>query len=333
MSDRAEDDSAEDTAEKFKNTGITHADLRGDDQDWQPLPRAAKLQLLRMLPSCISVLEEWPLMDNERDSVQDFTQRFLAQPQGYSWSLDFSGNLFCELAYEGFLSTSLEIPTGGDLVVQVLLPWNDPTRNTLDWQDVHISRQVRKRAKKYTMTVDTAYDDVILGCVRMHGEPWLYRGLRWLMRGLFARGYSGDRSFKVGVHSFELWDEDGRLVAGDLGYTVGGVYTSMTGFRLQDTQGAGEVQLVLTAALLRKMGFVWWDLGMVMKYKGRLGAKVVDRDAFVKRLHTSRDQLATFSSPRAGGQELLNELLEFQRSSSEATGGAVAPTGGAEPLS
>lgn len=35
----------------------------------------------------------------------------------------------------------------------------------------------------------------------------------------------------------------------------------------EDTQGAGEVQLVLTAALLKKMGYAWWDLGMTMKYK------------------------------------------------------------------
>merc|ERR1712085_133770 len=46
--------------------------------------------------------------------------------------------------------------------------WNDPTRNALDFQDVHISKKVQKRAKHYTMTVDAAYDDVMLGCIRMH---------------------------------------------------------------------------------------------------------------------------------------------------------------------
>lgn len=313
MSAEDSGEEVEDTSEKFVNTSITHADLRRNDQDWEPLAGLARRNFLQKLPLFIEVLQEWPLMDYERDSIQDFTRRFLAQPQGYSWSLDFSGNMFCELAYEGFLSTSLEIPTGGALIIQVLLPWNDPTRNALEWRDVHISQKVRKRAKKYTMTVDAAYDDVMLGCIQMHGEGWLYRGLRWLLRGLFAQGYCGHCPIKVGVHSFELWDEDNRLVAGDLGYTVGGVYTSMTGFRLQGTKGAGEVQLVLTAALLLKMGFAWWDLGMVMKYKARLGAQVVSRDSFLRKLHETRDIPATFSSPRVAGRELLSHLLEFQR--------------------
>lgn len=310
-----EDDTTEDTAQKWVNVAVTAEDLRRDDQDWEPLPVAARRSLTQQLAVHVPIFEEWPLFDPESEGLQAFTRRFLSQPQGYSWCLDFSANLFCELAYEGFLSTSLEIPAGGGFQIQVMLPWNDPTRNTLDWRDVHVSRQVRKRAKQYSLTVDASYDEVMLGCIHMHGEGWLYRGLRWLLRGLFRRGYSGQRDFKVGVHSFELWDQDGRLVAGDLGYTVGGVYTSMTGFRLQDTKGAGEVQLVLTAAFLRHMGYHWWDLGMVMKYKNRLGAKVVKRDAFVKRLHESREDPIAFGSSRQAGQDLLTQLLDLQRSS------------------
>lgn len=236
---------------------------------------------------------------------------FLAQPQGYSWSLDFCKELFCELAYEGFLSTSLELDIG-ESMVQVLLPWNDPTRNALDFQDVHISKKVQKRAKHYTMTVDAAYDDVMLGCIRMHGEGWLYRGLRWLLRKLFKEGYQGKKDIQVGVHSFELWDANGDLVAGDLGYTVGGVYTSMTGFRTQESKGAGEVQLLLTASLLHKMGYAWWDLGMVMKYKAGLGATVMKRSAFLERLHQNRDSRVACQSERMEGQPLLKHLLGVQ---------------------
>merc|ERR1711933_527638 len=86
----------------------------------------------------------------------------------------------------------------------------------------------------------------------------------------------------------------------------------MTGFRTQESKGAGEVQLVLTAALLHKMGYAWWDLGMVMKYKGQLGAKVMKRDAFAERLHQNRDMRVACQSERIEGQPLLKHLLDVQ---------------------
>lgn len=307
------DAEVDDTSEKYADTSVTLEDLRKHDQVWKPLPSEQRRRLHSLIRGQIAFFRDKPYIDSAQHSVAGYTKQFLAQPGAYGWSLDFSASLFCELAYEGFLSTSLELPAGGDEVIQVMLPWIDPKRNSLDFHDMHISRQVRKRAKQYTLTVDAAYDDVILGCIRQHGEGWLYRGLRWLLRGLFKEGYRGSRSINVGVHSFELWDADGQLVAGDLGYTVGAVYTSMTGFRLKGTQGAGEVQLLLTGALLHKMGYCWWDLGMVMKYKARMGARVISREDFIKRLHGDRDKPTRCCHERCTGQELLGHLQRVQR--------------------
>eukprot|EP00747_Dinoflagellata_sp_TGD_P168685 gnl/TRDRNA2_/TRDRNA2_195659_c0_seq1.p1 gnl/TRDRNA2_/TRDRNA2_195659_c0~~gnl/TRDRNA2_/TRDRNA2_195659_c0_seq1.p1 ORF type:complete len:329 (-),score=66.83 gnl/TRDRNA2_/TRDRNA2_195659_c0_seq1:107-1093(-) len=310
----------EDTSKKYVDVTVTMADLRRHDETWQELDPYTKMKLRQLMREQMPLFTTWPHFDYERDSTAGFAKAFLAQQGAYSWSLDFSPNLFCELAYEGFLSTSMEIKAGEDFMLQVLLPWDDPIRNSLDFHETHVSRQVRKRAKHYTMTVDTAYDEVMLGCIWQHGEAWLYRGLRWLLRNLFKKGYKGSKGVPAGVHSFELWDSDGRLVAGDLGYTVGSVYTSMTGFRLQGTEGAGEVQLVLTSALLHRMGFTWWDLGMVMKYKARLGARTITRDAFIDRLHRDRDKCIPFAHERIGGQELLEELREYiSKSSSSAS--------------
>lgn len=305
------DDEVEDTSDKFVDTTVTMADLRKDDEHWQPLSSDMKLQLQEIIRSHVPYFSDKPLMNCGTTSLEEFTASFLAQPKlAYGWSLDMDAALFCEFAYEGFLSTSIELPFGGDVPIQILFPWSDPVRNSLDFADVHISRQVRKRAKRYSMTVDTAYDEVILGCVHQHGEGWLYRGLRWLLRGLHRNSYQGSMMINVGVHSFELWDSDGQLVAGDLGYTVGGVYTSMTGFRRQSTQGAGELQLVLTAALLQKMGYDWWDLGMVMKYKGKLGARTVNRKEFIERLHRDRDKSTAFHHDHIAGDLLLRHFRE-----------------------
>lgn len=173
----------------------------------------------------------------------------------------------------------------------VLLPWLAPDRCLMDYPNIRVSSKTRKRAKKYTVTVNQDFDGVVAACVKQHGESWLHPPMRDLLRALAKGGYKGrQRGLCFGVHSIELWDSNKRLVAGDLGYTVGGCYTSMTGFRAPGTQSAGTVQLVATAALLRRLGFSFWDLGMVMKYKTDLGGTTVTRDQYVDRFIAVRDK-------------------------------------------
>ena len=54
-------------------------------------------------------------------------------------------------------------------------------------------------------------------------------------------------------------NSDDELVAGDLGYTVGGVYTSLTGFHTENN--AGSVLLCALGRYLELNGFAFWDLG------------------------------------------------------------------------
>jgi hypothetical protein len=66
------------------------------------------------------------------------------------------------------------------------------------------------------------------------------------------------------------------LAAVELGYSVGTIYTSLTGAFTSD--GAGSVQLAALAALLYHCGYTRWDLGMSMLYKTHeLGCSSVPR--------------------------------------------------------
>ena len=80
------------------------------------------------------------------------------------------------------------------------------------------------------------------------------------------------------------------LLDGEVGYTVGSSYTSLSGFRLSDANGAGTVQCCAVAKLLQRCGFQMWDLGMGMTYKYELGAKDVPRKEFLAHLSAMREK-------------------------------------------
>jgi Leu/Phe-tRNA-protein transferase len=73
---------------------------------------------------------------------------------------------------------------------------------------------------------------------------------------------------------------DGELVAGEFGVVSGRVYTSYSGYKDEDS--AGTVQLALTGRYLRDTGFAFWDLGMPLDYKDRLGARNISPRLFVE---------------------------------------------------
>jgi Leu/Phe-tRNA-protein transferase len=59
-----------------------------------------------------------------------------------------------------------------------------------------------------------------------------------------------------------------------------GIYTSYSGYTDEDS--AGTVQMALTGRWLRDQGFAFWDLGMPLEYKDRLGAVNLDSRQFVE---------------------------------------------------
>ena len=153
-----------------------------------------------------------------------------------------------------------------------LLPKLHRERCILRLADLKVQRGTRKRAKHFELSVNTSLDAVVAGLRRQHGEDcWLYpplvEGLRAIMAapGAFdSDGGKGATTAAVRVHSFEVWDAaSGALVAGELGYSVGLLYTSLSGF--SEKNGAGSAQMAATGALLASADAELWDFGMVRK--------------------------------------------------------------------
>ena len=85
--------------------------------------------------------------------------------------------------------------------------------------------------REYTLTVDTAFDRVVES-IQWHtytsrpGDCWLSRELAQKLKS------SG------GFHTVELWHGD-ELIAANLGYTLGDVYSGLTKFYSRSHSGAG----------------------------------------------------------------------------------------------
>lgn len=86
-----------------------------------------------------------------------------------------------------------------------------------------------------------------------------------------------------------------ELIAGEFGYTIGGVYTSLTGFcDREKIPGCGTLQLCYLGRWLQQCGYAWWNLGhppskTSMRYKADLGGKILSRKCFLEKWQSARD--------------------------------------------
>lgn len=182
--------------------------------------------------------------------------------------------------YEGYLPTAYG-PVEGP-VDYILLPKLHQERCIVNFEDLHVTRSARTNSRNYQLSVDTAFDKVVEKCLEQHGESWLHPPIVDGFKRLFRSGGVG----QVKMHSIEVTRE-GQLVAGELGYSVGKTYCSLSGFTA--VGGSGSVQCLGLALLLHERGFDFWDLGMGMEYKVKMGAREISRVDFLRILRASRD--------------------------------------------
>eukprot|EP00045_Choanoeca_perplexa_P005504 m.46576 g.46576 ORF g.46576 m.46576 type:complete len:285 (+) comp13157_c0_seq9:115-969(+) len=219
----------------------------------------------------------------------------------FCWSSTQHPEYYARLIRAGFLCIASTVGRR-----HVLVPKLHVDRCLMtDLNNLVVSKGTRKKAKRYQMTINTAFDDVAEGCIDQHGYNWLGMVLGSLKQ-LHEHPQHG-----VKVHSIEVWREN-QLVAGELGTTVGSVYTSLTGFTRES--GSGSVQLVTLCRLLQQQGFTLWDLGMGMSYKLALGATDEPRARYISLLRAKRDDADIHL--RQDGRRSCRSILDGSPSSS-----------------
>eukprot|EP00550_Attheya_septentrionalis_P001924 CAMPEP_0198287500 /NCGR_PEP_ID=MMETSP1449-20131203/6286_1 /TAXON_ID=420275 /ORGANISM="Attheya septentrionalis, Strain CCMP2084" /LENGTH=406 /DNA_ID=CAMNT_0043985459 /DNA_START=115 /DNA_END=1335 /DNA_ORIENTATION=- len=229
--------------------------------------------------------------DSADDYLPDYLKRLVLHSHGDFFQTPcFEARLVAHLMAEGFLPISTNY---------LLLPKLHARRCVIPTGRLHIAKSAKKRSKKYKFSINQAFSAVVEGCHAQHGISWLYPKIVAAFSQLFRKGATGtparvhddssgeDAISVVRLYSMEVWNiSSGHLVAGELGYTVGSIYTSLTGFSAED--GAGSVQLAALGSLLQHLEVTMWDLGMVMDYKERLGAIEMPRPEFVAHVHRVR---------------------------------------------
>lgn len=196
------------------------------------------------------------------------------------------------------------LPMAGDIMgTSMLLPKIHWRRCILSPKDVHAGRKVRRKAKGFHLTINAAWSEVVRATQQVtftncKGDCWLSDQLADAYQAV-ARASREWRRGGVRFHSIELWHtESGKLVAGEIGYTCGKIYSSCTGFALKDEySGAGSVQLAALGSWLSKSGFEVWDLGMELAYKLELGGRSVPRAEWARTVRSLRETPLDLCSP------------------------------------
>ena len=239
-----------------------------------------EVTLLRRNP-CLAQIPLLTLKMAENGSLPAVTAHIAKHwPSDFCWSACFEPNFLAALMYEGYLPTAhgpVEGPTE-----YILLPKLHQERCIVHFEDLRVSKSARADSRGYQVAVDTAFDDVVDKCLMQHGESWLHPPIVDSFKRLFRSGGTG----RVKMHSIEV-KREGQLVAGELGYSVGRTYCSLSGFTA--ISGSGSVQCLGLALLLHERGFDFWDLGMGMEYKAQMGAREISREDFLRKLRASRD--------------------------------------------
>jgi leucyl/phenylalanyl-tRNA---protein transferase len=154
--------------------------------------------------------------------------------------------------------------------------WFSPDpRGVLPPDGVHVSRSLRRSLRRYAVTADRAFAEVIAGCAApTRRGGWITPEMRAAYTRLHALGWA---------HSLEVWDADGTLAGGLYGVEIGGLFAAESKFHVRTD--ASKVAVVALAERLREAGGPRLiDVQWTTPHLARLGARDVRRRAYLAAL-------------------------------------------------
>jgi leucyl/phenylalanyl-tRNA--protein transferase len=155
-----------------------------------------------------------------------------------------------------------------------VLWWSPDPRMVLFTNELRVSRSLRKviRSGTFSVTFDTAFEDVMRGCA----EPRAGQDGTWIS-DVMLEAYTAMAEAGL-AHSVEVWS--GRaLVGGVYGVAVGRMFFGESMF--SRVSNASKVGLTMLVWQLERWGFEVIDCQMATSHLASLGAREISRSAFV----------------------------------------------------
>lgn len=159
----------------------------------------------------------------------------------------------------------------------------DP-RAILPLDGFRIARSLRSRIRKrtYTVSMDSAFSDVIKQCAN-RSETWISEDIIRTYEAVYEMGYA---------HSVESWLE-GRLVGGLYGVTIKGAFFGESMFSVETD--ASKVALVHLVETLKAGGFQLLDIQFLTDHLSQFGAVEISRSEYEQKLEQALQTNATWN--------------------------------------
>lgn len=157
--------------------------------------------------------------------------------------------------------------------------WSPPQRSVLFFNNSHISNNLRRqmRQNRYTVTFDRDFESVIAACAGHRRRHW---HLTWITPRIM-RAYAD--AFDAGhVHSFEVWNQAGELVAGGYGLGSGASFSSESQFTRE--ANASKIGMTVLNWHLAKWGYRFNDGKLIGPLWQSLGFREIPRHEFLAHL-------------------------------------------------
>jgi leucyl/phenylalanyl-tRNA---protein transferase len=164
------------------------------------------------------------------------------------------------------------------------IEWYSPDpRGIIPLDTFHVPARLQRviRQERFTIRIDTAFDDVIR-CCAARGETWITRDIIDTYAELHRLGFA---------HSVEAWQGD-ELAGGLYGVALRGAFFGESMFHR--TTDASKVALAALVDRLRSRDYLLLDTQWVTPHLQQFGAMDIPRIRYLRMLARALDRVCTF---------------------------------------